>query len=120
MDPQRRREWADAWSKWVRPGGVLVTLMFPMEPEGREGPPWPVSAEAYRQVLDNTGTLEPCQNLMSVPSIPGCFLGRGLRQDCALLMHSVIFGASKGFLCKLHHIVGLQMGHSAALLSSSI
>ena len=60
MDPQRRSEWADAWSKWVKPGGVLVTLMFPVEPEGREGPPWPVSADLYHEVLDPKGTLGSC------------------------------------------------------------
>lgn len=75
MDPQRRSEWAEAWSKWLRPDGILVTLMFPVEPEGREGPPWPVSAEAYHQVLDKTGILKSCQRLTWItvhPHMPCC------------------------------------------------
>lgn len=57
MDPGMRKQWGDAWSHWLKPGGVLVTLMFPVEPAGRDGPPWPVSAELYSENLEPHGKL---------------------------------------------------------------
>lgn len=54
IEPAMRKKWARAWSSWLQPGGELVTLMFPVESEGREGPPWPVPVELY----DDTLTLE--------------------------------------------------------------
>lgn len=55
MDPTVRKQWAETWAKWLQPGGQLVTLMFPVEPEGREGPPWPVPLELYQELLPPQG-----------------------------------------------------------------
>lgn len=55
MDPSMRQKWAEAWSQWLVPGGELVTLMFPVEPEGREGPPWPVPLQLYDDTLSPAG-----------------------------------------------------------------
>ncbi|DBA66412.1 TPA: hypothetical protein ACH3X2_002391 [Trebouxia sp. C0005] len=55
MEPAMRRKWAQTWSSWLRPGGELVTLMFPVESEGREGPPWPVPVELYDDMLKPEG-----------------------------------------------------------------
>jgi hypothetical protein len=46
-----RKKWAEAWHRHLKPGGTLITLQFPLEPNGREGPPWPVQKEAYEDVL---------------------------------------------------------------------
>ena len=56
MDPAVRKQWAQTWARWLQPGGQLVTLMFPVEPEGREGPPWPVPLELYQELLPPQGT----------------------------------------------------------------
>ena len=55
MDPSMRQKWAEAWSQWLAPGGELITLMFPVEPEGREGPPWPVPLQLYDDTLTSAG-----------------------------------------------------------------
>ena len=55
MDPAVRQQWAATWARWLQPGGQLVTLMFPVEPEGREGPPWPVPLELYQNLLPPQG-----------------------------------------------------------------
>lgn len=43
MHPSMRQTWAANWARLVRPGGTLVTLIFPVVPEGsiQEGPPFP-------------------------------------------------------------------------------
>ena len=55
MEPSMRRKWAEAWSQWLAPGGELVTVMFPVEPEVREGPPWPVPLQMYDDTLSPAG-----------------------------------------------------------------
>ncbi|KAL0054204.1 hypothetical protein WJX82_005368 [Trebouxia sp. C0006] len=55
MEPAMRKKWAQAWSSWLQPGGELITLMFPVESEGREGPPWPVPVELYDNTLKPEG-----------------------------------------------------------------
>ena len=55
IHPDMHKSWAQAWARNLRPGGTLVTLMFPLEPVGRSGPPWPVQEEAYAAVLEAAG-----------------------------------------------------------------
>ncbi len=55
MEPAMRKKWAQAWSSWLQPGGELVSLMFPVESEGRDGPPWPVPVELYDATLKPEG-----------------------------------------------------------------
>ena len=55
MEPKTRQRWAEAWQQWLVPGGELVTVMFPVEPEGREGPPWPVPTQLYDDTLSPAG-----------------------------------------------------------------
>ncbi len=52
-----RKKWAEAWSSWLQPGSELVTLMFPVEAEGRKGPPWPVPTQLYDDMLTPQGIL---------------------------------------------------------------
>jgi len=58
LPPARRPAWAAAWAAALRPGGVLITLCFPMSPPdcpARQGPPWPVSHAAYEAALSPVG-----------------------------------------------------------------
>lgn len=54
-----RQKWAEAWAQWLTPGGELVTLMFPVEAEGRQGPPWPVPLQLYEDTLRPAGPEHP-------------------------------------------------------------
>jgi methyl halide transferase len=54
LDPSLRLLWAEKMSQLVRPGGVLCTIIFPIcEREG--GPPFAVSLEIYRELLEARG-----------------------------------------------------------------
>ena len=57
LDPARHGDWADRMGELVRPGGVLLTLLFPVLPEEeaeawRPGPPWPLDPEEIRALLE--------------------------------------------------------------------
>lgn len=58
MQPSARREWAAHWGRHVRSGGLLVSLVFPVKPEADPdvGPPFPVSPQLYRELLEPEGT----------------------------------------------------------------
>jgi len=60
MHPDMRADTARAWARLLKSGGVLVTLEFPLhggypDPSKTEGPPWPVSHEDYKKVLEPAG-----------------------------------------------------------------
>lgn len=85
MDPAVRGEWGRAWSQWLKPGSTLVTLMFPVEPEGREGPPWPVSVDLYLQHLDPHGELTTMWTELQCLHCATATSGHGLKPpgDCS-------------------------------------
>lgn len=56
--PRMQSDWAQAWSKVLKPGGLLVTLQYPMSPEPRSDvPPFTVSDEAYVSELTAAGAV---------------------------------------------------------------
>ena len=70
LPPARRGEWAAAWAALVAPGGALITLMFPVESgddAGKQGPPWPVTPDVYRSLLEGEGGGFKCEELAAVP-----------------------------------------------------
>ena len=47
-----RKDWGPSWHRILRPGGLLITLIFPVEDDqDRVGPPWPVTPELYKDLL---------------------------------------------------------------------
>jgi SAM-dependent methyltransferase len=63
LHPDMRRDWAQAWSRLLAPGGELITLIFPVGPGFVGNPPWQVSPELYQELLLPAGfeqvVLEP-------------------------------------------------------------
>jgi hypothetical protein len=57
MQPSMRDDWAAAWAGHIKPGGQLVTLIFPVKADKPrdEGPPFPVTPELYTQLLTPHG-----------------------------------------------------------------
>jgi len=54
IPPVRRSDWGKQISALLKPGGYLITLVFPLNlPEDGEGPPHPVKPEHYSVVLGN-------------------------------------------------------------------
>ncbi|CUA76810.1 putative thiol methyltransferase 2 [Rhizoctonia solani] len=53
IPPGLREPWGRRMAEIVKPGGYLITLMFPIDPDRarHDGPPFPVDFEAYYAVL---------------------------------------------------------------------
>ena len=81
LHPSMRAGWAPAWARLLKPGGELITLMFPLPlapgtaadtaggGEGgetkEEGPPWPLTPQLYRELLlPNGALLLSCSDIM--------------------------------------------------------
>jgi len=47
IPPSRRPEWGTQMNSLIKPGGYLITLVFPIDPETDVGPPWFVRPEHY-------------------------------------------------------------------------
>lgn len=64
LEPSIRGQWAQKMADLVAPGGLLLTLIFPIcEKEG--GPPFKVSLEVYRELLEPVGF--ECRELDLLP-----------------------------------------------------
>ena len=50
-----RKKWASKWAEVIKPGGELVTLIFPVRPEKKDGPPWHVDPELCKELLIPAG-----------------------------------------------------------------
>lgn len=82
MHPLCRQQWASSWAAALRPGGTLITLIFPIDPaaDPAVGPPFPVSPELYQQLLVPAGF-----ELMSLQQpCPKSHEGRGGKEALAL------------------------------------
>lgn len=51
IPPSRRPEWGRQMNALVKPGGFLITLVFPIDPPTEEGPPFFVRPEHYVEIL---------------------------------------------------------------------
>ncbi|RDB16040.1 putative thiol methyltransferase 2 [Hypsizygus marmoreus] len=51
IPPTKRPEWAQQMASLIRPGGYLITLVFPINPPTELGPPFFVRVEHYEDVL---------------------------------------------------------------------
>lgn len=51
IPPSRRQDWGEVMSRIVKPGGYLITLIFPLDPPQDYGPPFFVRPEHYVEVL---------------------------------------------------------------------
>merc|ERR1711871_222925 len=76
-----REQWAAAWSDLLQPGGELVTLVFPLRPDGSpdpadgdvgSGPPYKISMKLIAQLLEPHGF-----ELVSSEHVPKNKLARG-------------------------------------------
>ncbi|KAF7349207.1 S-adenosyl-L-methionine-dependent methyltransferase [Mycena sanguinolenta] len=47
IPPPRRTEWGAQMNALIKPGGHLITLIYPLEPETDVGPPWFIRPEHY-------------------------------------------------------------------------
>jgi len=66
--PEMRAQWASSWHRILRPGGLLVTLIFPVDSEMElKGPPWPVTPELYKDLLVEKSGLFTLKSLEKVP-----------------------------------------------------
>jgi len=55
LHPTMRADWAAAWGRLIKPGGLLVTLIFPVDPPREDGPPFRVHPDMYTELLPAQG-----------------------------------------------------------------
>lgn len=55
LDPSVREQWASQMHKLLKPGGVLLTCIFPISDSMRGGPPFPMSVPLVRGLLEPVG-----------------------------------------------------------------
>jgi len=54
LPPPLREPWADKMAKLIKPGGIMIAMMFPLDVhEG--GPPFTVSLDLYKNLLEPRG-----------------------------------------------------------------
>jgi hypothetical protein len=48
-----RAGWAAAWARHLKPGGLLITLQYPIDAsmDPGAGPPWPLTPQLYNDLL---------------------------------------------------------------------
>ncbi|KAJ3558708.1 hypothetical protein NP233_g11454 [Leucocoprinus birnbaumii] len=51
IPPSRRNEWGQKMAELIAPGGYLITLVFPIDPETDLGPPFYVRPDHYNEPL---------------------------------------------------------------------
>eukprot|EP01025_Chloroclados_australasicus_P053019 TRINITY_DN6200_c0_g3_i1.p1 TRINITY_DN6200_c0_g3~~TRINITY_DN6200_c0_g3_i1.p1 ORF type:complete len:262 (+),score=28.54 TRINITY_DN6200_c0_g3_i1:22-786(+) len=66
IHPDLREQWSKTWFQLIKPGGELVTLIYPNDPARNPGPPWYVNPEEVRKLLIAAGF--ECEYLEDVPS----------------------------------------------------
>lgn len=52
LDPSLRKKWANKMSSLLKPNGMLITLIFPIAEEWLGGPPFKVSLEIIKDLLE--------------------------------------------------------------------
>lgn len=63
LPPELREDWAKTMARIVRPGGELITLIFPVGKDPKAGgPPFGVTPDIYRELLTPQGFEEVSLN----------------------------------------------------------
>lgn len=72
LHPSLRNDWARTWTKVMKSGGYLIALEYPIRPDDKTGPPWPVSPQIYADLLIPLG---------QIPVTPFPFFAKDLFKD---------------------------------------
>lgn len=51
IPPSKRADWGRQMNALVKPGGFLITLIYPIDPPQKDGPPFFVRPEHYLEPL---------------------------------------------------------------------
>ncbi|KAK9719761.1 hypothetical protein K7432_004588 [Basidiobolus ranarum] len=70
IDPDIRSQWGERYAEIIKPGGVLIALMYPLD-EREGGPPFTVSIPAYKSALERFFDLELIDDCKSHPNREG-------------------------------------------------
>jgi len=65
IDPSTREGWADTYKRLMKPGGELVTLVYPIRPEDNNGPPYAMNTDLVKGLLEPRGFV--CESMEPVP-----------------------------------------------------
>ena len=70
LEPGQRDAWAARMGRLVKPGGNLVTLMFPLDGDRAGGPPFSVSKADYLDRLEPLFAVEAVEDVPAAASHP--------------------------------------------------
>ncbi|KAF9165248.1 hypothetical protein DFQ26_000406 [Actinomortierella ambigua] len=71
IDPSLRAAWAKKMAEVIPSGGVLITLIFPLRAPDEKGPPFYVTVDAYRSLLQDHFENLLLDECTSIPSRQG-------------------------------------------------
>jgi len=66
IEPNLRQLWTEKMSKLLKPGGTLMTVIFPIGGEENKGPPFTLSLEEVKHLCVSEGKFE-CTGLYLLP-----------------------------------------------------
>ncbi|KAI9599632.1 S-adenosyl-L-methionine-dependent methyltransferase [Syncephalis fuscata] len=69
IQPEQRDDWGRRMAQVIRPGGLLITLMFPLDESLTTGPPFKLSTEVYHHQLG--ANFDVVFEDTNPPSVPG-------------------------------------------------
>ncbi|KZV89719.1 S-adenosyl-L-methionine-dependent methyltransferase [Exidia glandulosa HHB12029] len=69
LDPPMRPQWGAKINEYVAPGGILIALVWPIDPTRNTGPPHGVTVEAYESVIGPNW--EQIYNVLHPDMMPG-------------------------------------------------
>ncbi|CAD6891511.1 unnamed protein product [Tilletia controversa] len=59
LPPSWRTRWAETYARIIRPGGILIAVVYPIRPDaGPEGPPFKLAPESYKELLSDAFELQ--------------------------------------------------------------
>lgn len=53
LHPSMRRAWASTYARVIRPGGILLALVYPIHGPRTDGPPFSLSPQIYAELLSD-------------------------------------------------------------------
>jgi hypothetical protein len=70
LHPSQRGNWAAAWARYLgQPGARLACLAFPLNSDRETGPPWPLTVQLYRDLLEAQGGLARQQSVCAFATL---------------------------------------------------
>ena len=101
LHPSLRNDWARTWNKVMKSGGYLIALEYPIRPDDKTGPPWPVSPQIYADLLIPLGETSsvPERNQVDLQALSAERSKAGILSPLGAAAGAVYVSQSQSMLC---------------------